>query len=105
MRDLGFKESMSVEHLGEIEIKTMSYSARRRTFAGISDEDEQSEAYQTQFMLLLLAETVTYADTGEPCGSVEEWDMFAGRHTGIAMDIFKKASDLNGFQAEVIEKN
>lgn len=105
MRGMNFKERITVEHLGEVEIRTLSYSTRRGMFARIREGDEESDAYQSEFMLHLLAECVTYADDGEPCGDAESWDLFAGRYTDEAMDVFKKACDLNGFEPEVVEKN
>lgn len=105
MRGIDFKEPLTVEHLGVVEVRTLSYSTRRRLFERIREGDEESDAYQSEFMLQLLAECVTYQDDGQPCGTAEEWDLFAGRHTNQALEVFRKACDLNGFEPEVVEKN
>lgn len=105
MRGINFCEQITVDHLGDVEVRTLSYSTRRALFSKIRTADEESDAYQSEFMLQLLAECVRYKDNGEPCGTAEEWDLFAGRHTNEAMAVFKTACELNGFEPEVIEKN
>ncbi len=105
MRGIDFEKRITVEPLGEITVRTLSYTARRQLFDNLrGEQSEDDDQYQSELMLNLLSVTVTDSE-GVPCGTPEDWNLFAGRHTNEAMEVFKVACELNGFQPEVIEKN
>lgn len=104
MLDFETECAMTLPHLGDVIVHALTYSERRKLFAEIDSDDERSEEYQTQFMLILLTECVRKPN-GEHCGSASDWDKFAGRHTDEALEVFNKACELNGFRPEVVEGN
>lgn len=82
------------EHLGELQLRSLKYSERRR----LIDLDDQ-----TAFMLGLL-ELCVQRD-GEPVFDADGWDQYAGDEIADALAIFEAASALNGFSPKVVEGN
>lgn len=90
------KEVVDVPELGgEVIVRGLMLSDRVRILTASFKSESRLSA--------LLASTVV-DEKNEPIFTEQEWEEFGSRHFAKALELFKKAKELSGLDAEINEK-